>query len=127
MTYVIVFICGKYNERKDFENDINDKNLSLNKHYFINTTSTLRDSMINEQKLDDNDLKLLKMNRIFETKLQSVIKEVAIYCIFLFLLYVVAFQNTSSQSFWHNQIFQTKFVRRVIRNDIGLSDVCKSK
>jgi len=113
MTSVIVFICGKYNERKDFENDINDKNLSLNKHYFINTTSTLRDSMINEQKLDDNDLKLLKMNRIFETKLQSVIKEVAIYCIFLFLLYVVAFQNTSSQSFWHNQIFQTKGQYRI--------------
>jgi hypothetical protein len=124
MTSVIVFIRGKYNERKDFEDDINDKNLSLNKHYFINSSSTLRDSMINEQKLDDKDLKLLKMNRIFETKLQSVIKEVTIYCIFLFLLFVVAFQNTSSQSFWHNQIFKTTFVRQVNPRDIGLNDVC---
>ena len=124
MTSVIVFICGKYNERKDFENDINDKNLSLNKNYFINSSSTLRDSMINDKKLDDKDLKLLKMKRIFETKLQSVIKEVAIYCIFLFLLFVVAFQNTSSQSYWHNQIFQAKFVRQVIPNEIGLNDVC---
>ena len=127
MTSLLVFICGKYNESEDFENDINDKNVSLNNNYVKNSYSTLRDTRINDHKLDEKDLELLKKKRIFETKLQSVIKEVVIYCLFLFVLFVVAFQNTSSQSFWHNQIFQTKFVRRVIRNDIGLSDVCKSK
>ena len=123
MTSLLVFICGKYNEREDFENDINDKNVSLNNNFVMNSYSTLRDTWINDHKLDEKDVELLKKNRIFETKLHTIFKEVAIYCMFLFVLFEVAFQNTSSQSYWHNQIFQTKFVRRVNPNDIGLNNV----
>jgi hypothetical protein len=35
MTSIYVFVFGKYQEKKDFENDFKDKNMSLNKVFKI--------------------------------------------------------------------------------------------
>jgi len=131
MTSLYVFICGKYNERKDFENDIKDKNTSLNKGYLFKMKQKrqngpeikLKDDNI--QTFDENELKFFKRKRLFDTKLRSVIKEIIIFVLFLFLLYVVAFSNTSSSSNQYNKIFQSTFVRRVKHNETGLKDVNK--
>ena len=127
MTSLFVFICGKYDEKEDFENDKKDNNnVPLNKFYLRNHYSSefeRKNEMDLDEKLNDNDLEYLKRKRIFETKLRSVIIEVTLYCLFLFFLFVVAFLNTSSKSYWHNQIFHTTFVRRVSQEEIGLNDV----
>jgi hypothetical protein len=129
MTSLYVFICGKYNERKDFENDIKDKNNSLNKEYLFKMKQKskngpgMRFKDDNMQTFDENKLKFFKRKRLFETKLRSVIKEIIIFVLFLFLLFVVAFSNTSSSSYQYNKIFQSTFVRRVKQNETGLKDV----
>jgi hypothetical protein len=129
MTSLYVFICGKYNERKDFENDIKDKNNSLNKEYLFKMKQKskngpgMRFKDDNMQTFDENELKFFKRKRLFETKLRSVIKEIIIFVLFLFLLFVVAFSNTSSSSYQYNKIFQSTFVRRVKHNETGLKDV----
>ena len=131
MTSLYVFIRGKYNERKDFENDIKDKNNSLNKEYLFKMKqkskngpgTRLKDD--NMQTFDENELNFFKRKRLFETKLRSVIKEIIIFVLFLFLLYVVAFSNTSSSSYQYNKIFQSTFVSRVKHNETGFKDVNK--
>jgi hypothetical protein len=129
MTSLYVFICGKYNERKDFENDINDMNNSLNQEYIFkmkhNSKNGKRKRFKDDymQKFDENELKFYKRKRLFETKLRSVIKEIIIFVLFLFLLYVVAFSNTSSSSYQYNQMFRSTFVRRTKHNETGLKDV----
>ena len=129
ITSFYVFICGKYNERKDFENDLKDKNNSLNQDYLFKVKQNSKNGPRkrfkdeNMQKFDENGLTFLKRKRLFETKLRSVIKEIIIFVLFLFLLYVVAFSNMSSSSYQYNQIFQSTFVRRVKHNETGLKDV----
>jgi hypothetical protein len=129
MTSLYVFICGKYNERKDFENDINDMNNSLNQEYIFKMKHNSKNGKRkrfkddNMQKFDENELKFFKRKRLFETKLRSVIKEIIIFVLFLFLLYVVAFSNTSSSSYQYNQMFRSTFVRRTKHNETGLKDV----
>jgi hypothetical protein len=127
-----VFILGKYNQRKDFENDIKDENNSLNREYLLKMKQKSKNGVFllgkrfkddNNQTFDENDLRLLKRKRLFETKLRSVIKEILIFILFLFLLFVVSFSNTSSSSYQFNQIFQSTFVRRVKHNETGLEDV----
>ena len=131
MTSFYVFICGKYNERK--ENDINDKNNSLNQDYLFKVKQNSKNGPRkrfkddNMQTFDKNELTFLKRKRLFETKLRSVIREIIIFVLFLFLLYVVAFSNTSSSSYQFNQIFRSTFVRRVKDNETGLKDVSSLK
>jgi len=129
MTSLYVCICGKYNERKDFENDVKNVNNSLNQEYLFKMKQKskngprIRFREDNMQTFDENGLTFLKRKRLFETKLSSVIKEIIIFVLFLFLLYVVAFTNMSSSSYQYNQIFQSTFVRRVKHNETGLKDV----
>ena len=131
MTSFYVFICGKYNERK--ENDINDKNNSLNQDYLFKVKQNSKNGPRkrfkddNMQTFEKNELTFLKRKRLFETKLRSVIKEIIMFVLFLFLLYVVAFSNTSSSSYQFNQIFRSTFVRRVKDNETGLKDVSSLK
>ena len=133
MTSFYVFICGKYNERKENDiNDINDIN-SLNQDYLFKVKQNSKNGHRkrfkddNMQTFDKNELTFLKRKRLFETKLRSVIKEIIIFVLFLFLLYVVAFSNTSSSSYQFNQIFRSTFVRRVKDNETGLKDVSSLK
>jgi hypothetical protein len=126
MTSFYVFICGRYNERK--ENDMNDKNDSLNQDYLFKVKQNRKNGPRkrfkdeNMQTFDENGLTFLKRKRLFETKLRSVIKEIIIFVLFLFLLYVVAFSNTSNSSYQFNQIYRSTFVRRVKHSE-SLKDV----
>ena len=56
-------------------------------------------------------------------KMSQIMKEFAIFLIFLFFLYVVAFSNLSSSSFRYNQLFLHTFLHKQKGENIGLNDV----
>jgi len=108
---------------------MSDKNDSLNQDYLFKVKQNSKNGPRkrfkdeNMQTFDENGLTILKRKRLFETKLRSVIKEIIIFVLFLFLLYVVAFSNTSNSSYQFNQIYRSTFVRRVKGNETGLKHV----
>ncbi len=50
-------------------------------------------------------------------------KEISIYMLFLFILYVVAFSNISSSSYQYNQLFLNTFVHKQSGENMGLNNV----
>jgi hypothetical protein len=74
-------------------------------------------------KLNSEDLNELRKKRLFEIKMSQIMKEISIYSIFLFILFVVAFSNLSSSSFQYNQLFLNTFVHKQNRENMGLNDV----
>jgi hypothetical protein len=87
-----------------------------------NYITTFEDENL-RSKLNEEDLKELRKNRLFEIKMSQIMKEFAIFLIFLFILYVVAFSNLSSSSFRYNQLFLNTFVHKQKGEHIGLNDV----
>jgi hypothetical protein len=74
-------------------------------------------------KLDPDDLNELRKTRLFEIKMSQIMKEISIYSLFLFILYVVAFSNLSSSSFQYNQLFLNTFVNKQSAENMGLNEV----
>ena len=73
--------------------------------------------------MDAGDLYELRKNRLFEIKMGQIMKESAIYLLFLFILYVVAFSNLSSSSYQYNQLFLNTFVNKQNGENVGLNEV----
>ena len=80
-----------------------------------------------DQKWNMSELKELKRERIMDKRLNDILREIAIYTIFLFVLYYVSFVNISSISINYNELFQNTFVHQQDQNKIGLTDVIKRK
>jgi hypothetical protein len=74
-------------------------------------------------KLDADDLNELRKKRLFEIKMSQIMKEISIYLLFLFVLFVVAFSNLSSSSFQYNQLFLKTFVNKQNGENMGLNEV----
>jgi hypothetical protein len=74
-------------------------------------------------KLDADDLNELRKKRLFEIKMSQIMKEISIYLLFLFVLFVVAFSNLSSSSFQFNQLFLKTFVNKQNGENMGLNEV----
>lgn len=72
---------------------------------------------------DNVDLMELRKKRLFQVKMSQIIREITIYSCFLFFLYVVAFSNLSSSSFYYNQVFKNTFVEKQDYEAKGLKDV----
>jgi hypothetical protein len=53
----------------------------------------------------------------------QIMKEISIYSLFLFILYVVAFNNLSSSSYQYNQLFLKTFVLKQRGENMGLNEV----
>ena len=53
----------------------------------------------------------------------QIMKESAIYSLFLFILFVAAFSNLSSSSFQFNQLFLNTFVNKQNGENVGLNEV----
>jgi len=53
----------------------------------------------------------------------QIMKEISIYLLFLFVLFVVAFSNLSSSSFQFNQLFLNTFVNKQNGENVGLNEV----
>ena len=77
----------------------------------------------NRQKLDEYDLRQLRIQRNLDKKLSQALKEIFIYLIFLFFLNVVSNLNASNSSITYKQLFHSTFVDRQAQNEIGLNDV----
>ncbi len=73
--------------------------------------------------MDADDLDEFRKNRLFEIKITQILKEISIYSLFLFILYVIALSNLSSSSFQYNQLFLNTFVHKQKGEHIGLNDV----
>jgi polycystin 1L2 len=67
----------------------------------------------------------MRTKRLIEVKMNQIIREISIYTLFLFILYVVAFGNLSSSSFNYNQLYISTFARTTGSDDIGLDGVKK--
>ena len=74
-------------------------------------------------KLDADDLNELRKNRLFQIKMSQIMKEISIYLLFLFILYVVAFSNLSSSSYQYNQLFLNTFVHKQNGENMGFNEV----
>ncbi len=149
MTTINACICGKYDESQDLENDFQDKHGPLNKHVLlldflvrINLSppislkflfySKIKQPSIYiptnrieryRLKLDADDLNELRKKRLLEIKMGQIMKEISIYLLFLFVLFVVAFSNLSSSSFQYNQLFLNTFVNKQSGENMGLNEV----
>jgi hypothetical protein len=143
MTAIFACICGKYDESQDFENDFKDKHGPLNEHvhFVVNMCFRFYFDYLNfyvlfyiqriispaistfHTNLDVDDLYELRKNRLFEIKMGQIMKEISIYLLFLFVLFVVAFSNLSSSSFQFNQLFLNTFVNKQNGENVGLNEV----
>jgi hypothetical protein len=75
------------------------------------------------KKINQDELKELKLNRIIDKKLLSIIKEINFFLVFLAILYYVSFANLSSTSLQFNKLYQSSFVNSENSLQIGLNDV----
>ena len=75
------------------------------------------------QKINQEELKELKLNRIIDKKLLSIIKEINFFLVFLGILYFVSFANLSSSSLQFNKLYQSSFVNSENSLQVGLNDV----
>jgi hypothetical protein len=144
MTTLYVCKCGKYDESQDFENDSKDKHGPLNKNVLFDNVTLLIKIFLNyiflkknfpanylptyrneefRSKLDADDLKELRKKRLFEVKISQIMREISVYLLFLFILYVVAFSNLSSSSYQYNQLFLNTFLYTQRDGKLGLNDV----
>jgi len=87
-----------------------------------NYIATFRDENL-RSKLNEDDLNELRKKREFEVKMCQIMKEISIYSLFLFFLYVVAFSNLSSSSYQYNQLFLNSFVNKQGGENMGLNEV----
>ena len=128
MIFIYIILWRKYDSTLDFE--IDDKD-------FTNDLSPMKISKLKSRKIDifdeetiqirdEDDLKAMRRIRLLDIKFWSILNELSIYLVFLFLLYVVSFFNLNNSSFVYNQLFLNTFVNRQSLNEIGLHDVIKA-
>ena len=70
-----------------------------------------------------DDLIEMRRIRLLDLKLWSILNEVGIFGIFLFLVYVVSFLNLNNSSYTYNQLFLSTFVHKQSPKEFGLEDV----
>jgi len=71
-----------------------------------------------------NDINELKMERLLEKKILSILKEIFIFLVFLFFLNWITFSNLSQSSYQYNQLFIHTFVKKQqLSQTIGLNSV----
>lgn len=91
---------------RSFNYQFMDENEYLNNH--------INDVLNNE---------VLKKLRLWDKRFNEILKEIGIFCIFLFILFIVSFSNLSNSSFNYNQSFKSTFIDQQISNEISLNDV----
>ena len=148
LAFFVIIIRRKYDQSQDFEKDgpksfeqgdhsevellFFDCLLSIkaNNSYFKKALESksythvdrVRDVEDN-QKINQEELKELKLNRIIDKKLLSIIKEINFFLVFLGFLYFVSFANLSSSSLQFNKLYQSSFVNSENSLQVGLNDV----
>lgn len=85
--------------------------------------SELNDTFHGEKVFFDWQLEEWKKKRVFQIKLQIIIKEVIVFLVFLFFLYSVTFANISNSANRYNKQFISKFVQQLSPNETGLDQV----
>jgi hypothetical protein len=128
MIFINVILCRKYDSTLDFEIDDEDFTIDLSPMKRSKLKSRKIDFFDEEtiQIRDEDDLKAMRRLRLLDIKFWSILNELSIYLVFLFLLYVVSFFNLNNSSFVYNQLFLNTFVNRQSLNEIGLHDVIKA-
>ena len=128
MIFINFILCRKYDTTLDFEIDDKDFTIDLSPMKRSKLKSRQIDFFDEEtiQIRDEDDLKAMRRIRLLDIKFWSILNELSIYLVFLFLLYVVSFFNLNNSSFVYNQLFLNTFVNRQSLNEIGLHDVIKA-
>ncbi len=85
--------------------------------------SELNDTIHDKKVFFDWQLEEWKKKRVFQLKLNIIIKEVIVFLVFLFFLYSVTFANISNSAYSYNKQFISKFVQQLSTNEIGLDQV----
>lgn len=121
LSLFFVMLFRKNNDDQDFEYDPLDDGDSLNRRTSLNQDHKAdgkvkkrlngEDIFMSQEQADQ--LKLLREQRLFENKIYSVLKQLAIYTIFLTVLFVVAMSKTNPKSY----NYQTQ-LQNLILNDI---------
>ncbi len=127
MIIIHVILCRKYDSTLDFEIDNKEFTNDLNHMKTSNCKYKINNFFDEEKPLngDKDDLKEMRRIRLLDIQFLSILNEMAIYSIFLLLLYVISFFNLNNFSYIYNQLFLNTFVNRQSLNEIGLNDVIK--
>ena len=120
-----VLIFRKYDDSNDFAYDHDDTNESLNPDKSWLGYKKKRGPHVYMSKFDEENLKLskdrlqaMKEKRLLEKKLFEILVEITLYVLFLLVLYVVTFTNTSTAAMQYTRSFKNTFVTN------SLTDVC---
>jgi hypothetical protein len=127
MIIIHVVLCRKYDSTLDFEIDNKEFTNDLNHMKTSNCKYKINNFFDEEKPLngDKDDLKEMRRIRLLDIQFLSILNEMAIYSIFLLLLYVISFFNLNNFSYIYNRLFLNTFVNRQSLNEIGLNDVIK--
>ena len=81
------------------------------------------DEFYENKLLSEHDFEELRRYRRLDKKFDEMLKDIGIFLIFLFILYVVSFTNISNSAFNYNQLFINTFVQSQNSNEIYLFNV----
>lgn len=73
--------------------------------------------------VNTHDFDGLKKLRLWDKRLDEILREMGIFIVFLIIIFVISFTNVSFSSFSYNQLFISNFVVAETDSQIGLYDV----
>ena len=120
MSLFISCICRRYNEKNDFEYDPEDDGTSLNNIENIKKFETLCDTnpkketqtkyrLVQKTNTNESQLKEALKKRAKDFLIGQILKELLFHCIFLCLLYFIAYGEFNKSSFNNKTNLNTMF------------------
>jgi hypothetical protein len=119
ITFILVAIFRTSKDEKDLEEDNKDDGLSLNKSYKEDQSVFYEnDNLINNEKilnptckpLDQLEIEEARHYRLIEIKMWKLIKELFLYSLFIWILFVVSYSNKDINSYSYMKSLKDLFI-----------------
>lgn len=97
-----VLVCRKHDDKLDLESDPDDDGRPINRKYVFKQTGNLQDPNVKVngyEKMDEDELNEARERRMKQVKIWQLLREIASYAIFIWILFIVSYANKDINSY----------------------------
>lgn len=119
-----VLVCRKHDDKSDLENDPDDDGKPINAKYALKQTENSGDDSFDftvptnsYEKMDEFELNEARERRMKQVKIGKLLREIASYGVFIWILSIVSYTNKDTNSYNYQLVIKNSLTRGPVELD----------